>query len=428
MGGARALKRRNHWILFVVLLLSLTILSPSLDLVQDQKKEERDDVTDIFSVPAPETTHKNRPLSVLVSMKEEEYKIFQNFAQNTAKEIGMEISISNIESADFYSEFKEAFLMGEGPDTLLIDNRYIKWYAKKGFARPMTGGDGNIAAGDSFDALLRAGEWNGYLWSIPMDLDPYVYAEYRNEETIKEPLQSTSTREEWMSHLAEWGERLDKPFYLDGEDPIAYASWLTFQGVFPEVSQVFQLNSEEEEHRSKKMEAIEPLFPYIKTERYNLSSGRVDFQAGIITLSELIPAHREELSFYINNDVKSQALAVTGRSFIISPKSTQKEATVEFLAKLTSPKSAKTWFTLSGKLPIYSALYTDLDMSDITNAIPLQALEESIDESLLQDQDHVLSDPEKSLEAAETIERFVQGQLTFEEYKQHLKLLIGDSK
>lgn len=419
-------RRKNHWILFVVLLLSLTVLSPSLDLVQDQKNEERDDVTDLFSTPTPETPHKNSPLSVLVSMDEEEYKIFQRFAVNAAKEIGMEIAISNIESADFYSEFKKAFMMGEGPDTLLIDNRYIKWYVKKGYARPMTGGDGKIAAGagNSFDSLLKAGEWNGYLWSIPLDLDPYVYAEYRNQEASKEPLQSTSSRDEWMSHLAEWGERLNKPFYFDGEDPVAYASWLTFLGVYPEVSQVFRLNDEQAGETSREIQAIEPLFPYIKTDRYNLSSGRVDFHAGIITLSELIPGHLEELSFYINNDVKSQALAVKGRSFIISPKSSQKEAAVEFLAKLTTPKSAKTWFTLSGKLPVYPALYTDSDMADITNAIPLQALEESLDESLLQEQDDVLSNPEKSRKAAEIIQRFVNGQLTFEEYELHLKQLL----
>ncbi|WP_454192101.1 hypothetical protein [Paenibacillus sp. Marseille-Q7038] len=422
------MKRRNHWILFVVLLLSLTILSPSLDLVQDQKKEERDDVTDIFSVPAPETTHKNKPLSVLVSMEEEEYKIFQRFAMNIAKEIDMEINITNIELADFYSTFKETFIMGESPDTLLIDNRYIKWYAKKGYARPMTGGDGNIAAGDSFDSVLRAGEWNGYLWSIPMDIDPYVYTEYRNEETSKEPLQSTSTRDEWISRLTEWGERLNKPFYFNGEDPMAYASWLTFLGVYSEVSHVFRLNEGQEEDRIQKIRAIQTLFSYIKTERYNLSSVRADFQAGIITLSELIPVHREELSSYINNDVKSQSLAVKGRSFILSPKSTQKEATVEFLTKLTSPKSAKTWFTLSGKLPVYSTLYADPDLSDITNAIPLQALEESMDESLLQDEDHVLSDPEKSWAAAKTIQQFVHGQLSFEEYKLHLNRLMSDSR
>lgn len=422
------MKRRNHWILFVVLLLSLTILSPSLDLAQDQTREERDDVTDIFSVPAPETTHKNKPLSVLVSMDDEEYEIFQSFANNIAKEIGIEITITNREAADFYSAFKETFMMGESPDTLLIDNRYIKWYAKKGYARPVMGGDGNIAAADSFDSVLRAGEWNGYLWSIPMDVDPYVYAEYRNEETSEEPLQSTSTRDEWMSRLTGWGKRLNKPFYFNGEDPVAYASWLTFLGIYPDVSHVFELNGEQEEDTLQQIQAIQPLFSYIKTKRYNLSSVSGDFQAGIITLSELIPVHRQELSSYINNDVKSQSLAVKGRSFIISPKSTQKEATVEFLTKLTSPKSAKNWFALTGKLPVYSTLYTDPDLSDITNAIPLQALEESMEESLLQDEDHVLSDPEKSFAAAETIEQFVHGQISLEEYELQLALLMTDSR
>ncbi|WP_211745458.1 hypothetical protein [Paenibacillus sp. Marseille-Q4541] len=422
------MKRRNHWILFIVLLLSLTILSPSLDIAQDQKTDDGGNITDLFSTPAPQTTQKNKPLSVLVSMDNEEFTAFQRHTQNTAKEMGMEIDLSNVDPSDFYSEFKNAFMMGESPDAVLIDNRYIKWFARKGFASPITGGDGNGAAGASFDSLLRAGEWNGYRWSIPMDMDPYVYAEYRTKETSTGPLQSTSTTEEWKSQLAEWDESMDRPFYFDGEDPVAFASWLKFQGIVPEASEVFRVANEEEENVSKQIQSIQALFPYIKTERNTRSYDKPDFQAGIITLSDLLPIYREELSTYINNDVESQALAVMGRSFVVSPKSTQKEAILEFLAKLTSPGSAKTWFLLSGKLPVHQSLYTASDMSDITNAIPLQALEESVEQSLLQDQDRILSDPEKSQKAADSIEQFVQGHISFKEYEHHIKRLFGASE
>lgn len=415
------MKRRNHWILFVVLLLSLTILSPSLDIGQNQKEEDRGDITDIFSTPAPKATHTTRTLFILVSMEQEEYSYFEQLVQDIAKEMNLVINLTNMEDVEFDVEFQNRYMMGESLDAALIDNRYITWYAKQGFARPMTGGDGGQAAVDSFDALLRAGEWNGYRWSIPMDIDPYVYAEYRTEDTSSEPLQSTSTFEEWESQLAAWSKQTEKPFYYDGKDPVAFASWLTFQGIIPEISQAFQIEDDIDQNQAEKLEEMKPIYTYLNTERNPFSSGKLEFQAGIITLSDLLPKYREELSSYINNDVNSQALAVKGRSFIVSPKSEQKEAILEFLAKLTSPESVKTWFTLSGKLPIYESMYTEPDMSDILNAVPLQALKESIEQSVLQDD--LLTNPEKSRKAAVLIEQFIQGDVSFQEYRHHLELL-----
>lgn len=416
------MKRRNHWILFVILLLSLTILSPSFDISNEPVSDQSDAVTDPFYNPAPQTPQKELPLQITVSMGEEEYDIFQQLSQDAAEVTGTEIEIHNIEPNDEYKTLSDNFRLGESSDIILLDNQLVQSIAMQGYLRPITGNDPSGTAAEPFSSLLRMSEWNGYRWAVPLDIDPYVYAENRMDDPTAAPLQSNSTYDEWITRMNTWSEADAKPFYLDVDDPLAYASWLKFQGVLSEVTRLLNAEEFDDELRSRVID-IQTLVTFIETE-FRDSEGELQWHAGIVKLSDLLPDYREDIASYINNDVESQALAVTGRSFALSSRTAQTEKATEWIKAMTSPESARIWFERSGKLPIYKSLYEELDMRDITTAVPVQALEQSLESSYGNES----FDPVLLQEAKLIIEQFLRGEIQAEDYNLQMESIILDKE
>lgn len=259
-GGTEAVKRRNHWILFVILLLSLTILSPSLDISRDPVTDENDQSTDPLYRPAPPDPQEQQPLKIAVSMQEQEFAVFQRLAVEIGNRIGSDIEVHNMEETDASEEYeaiRKSFVLGDSADITLLNNRYVRLFAMQGYLRPITGNDLNGMAADPFPQVMTVNEWNGYRWAVPLDIDPYLYAEARSDNATSPPLQSMSTDEDWMNRMTTWAETDDKPFFLDVEDPLAFASWLEFRGIIRQTEELFnaaeqneQLQSRMQEHRS----------------------------------------------------------------------------------------------------------------------------------------------------------------------------------
>lgn len=422
-GGTEAVKRRNQWILFVVLLLSLTILSPSLEISRDPVTDEDDQSTDPLYRPAPQVPQEQQPLKITVSMKEQEFAVFQRFAVEIGNRIGTGVEVHNMKEtseSDEYEAIREGFMLGDSADITLLNNRHVRLFAMQGYLRPFIGNDLNGMAADPFPQVITVNEWNQYRWAVPLDIDPYIYAEARRDNASSPPLQSMSTDEDWMNRITAWSKTDDKPFFLDVEDPLAFASWLEFRGIIRQTEDLFNPDEQNEQMQSR-LQELEMLLPYIETDFKNSASGHLNWISGIVKLSDMLPEYRGELTEYINNDVETQALTVTGRSFAISSRTGQMDLASEWIKAMTSPETAQDWFEETGNLPIYRSVYEELEMRDVTRAIPVQALEQSLEAAYRND----LLNGDLLNNAQPLITQFLRGDITAEVYYSRVQSLFS---
>ncbi|GAK39674.1 hypothetical protein TCA2_2163 [Paenibacillus sp. TCA20] len=365
-------------------------------------------------------------MKIAVSMQEQEFAVFQRLAVEIGNRIGSDIEVHNMEETDASEEYeaiRKSFVLGDSADITLLNNRYVRLFAMQGYLRPITGNDLNGMAADPFPQVMTVNEWNGYRWAVPLDIDPYLYAEARSDNATSPPLQSMSTDEDWMNRMTTWAETDDKPFFLDVEDPLAFASWLEFRGIIRQTEELFNA-AEQNEQLQSRMQELEILLPYIETDFKDSASGQLNWTSGIVKLSDMLPEYRGELTEYINNDVETQALTVTGRSFALSSRTGQTELATEWIKAMTSPESVQDWFEETGNLPIYRSLYDELEMRDITRAVPVQALEQSLEAAY---RDNSL-DGDMLNRAQPLITQFLRGDISAEAYYSRVQSFISEQE
>ncbi|WP_166243785.1 extracellular solute-binding protein [Paenibacillus turpanensis] len=64
--------------------------------------------------------------------------------------------------------------MGEAPDIMLVDNVWVSEWAAQGYLQPLDSyytPEHQVKHADDMVSQLK---WNGYIWGIPKDMDPYI--------------------------------------------------------------------------------------------------------------------------------------------------------------------------------------------------------------------------------------------------------------
>lgn len=112
-----------------------------------------------------------------IAVSPEEYAVFTRLArQFSSLHEGVTVQVENVEADQAYEIWKKAAQMGEAPDLMLLDNNWVLEFAALGFLQPV----GDFFSVDQQDSristLMDQVKWNGYIWGVPKDVDPYVMA------------------------------------------------------------------------------------------------------------------------------------------------------------------------------------------------------------------------------------------------------------
>ena len=97
------MKRRHQVVLFAVLLLSLTILSPSFDFRGVPQNQDQDQENDAFPNAVTRSENQQAPVEIVVSMSESEFQVFSAIAKQVAAARVVKINLRNLAS-DTYKE------------------------------------------------------------------------------------------------------------------------------------------------------------------------------------------------------------------------------------------------------------------------------------------------------------------------------------
>jgi len=346
------MKRKNHWLLFAILLLSLTSLSPSLDFTQENSQKNNNKPSNLLSLDSPNLDNNHRPIRISVQLSEENFKILESMNERFVRETGIQSELSNVAVEMAHDEFSLSLAIGEGPDVLLMESKWVNTFATKGYLLPVESYLKNATGSDVIRTLLPTVEWNGYQWATPFDMDPYVLVWQPKTLVEMGIMEPPRTNIEWVNLLSKQADR-EGEFLLgmDVEEPYALATLMGGMG-----GDILHLDD-------KTLLWIEQALPYMNIVGDNkeevwklLYTGEIPLY--ISTYSEAILSWKEGLKVVLPESLyNNEPVFLRSRSFAVSSHTSLTDQSAEWIAYMTSSSIQQEWLEKTNRLPALNSIY-----------------------------------------------------------------------
>lgn len=176
MEKVKAVARSKSALVFLLLCMMVLILSPWADAPSPMNSvaivpEEME----AAASAEPVITQEIAELTVEVAMGEREYRdlVAQN-EEFMRDHPDILIELQRINPNQAYSAYKTSSQLEQAADIMLISNEWVIEFASSGYLLPADAAYAGKALAEQFDALAAPLKWNGYLWGVPRDMDPFV--------------------------------------------------------------------------------------------------------------------------------------------------------------------------------------------------------------------------------------------------------------
>ncbi|MBD2870145.1 ABC transporter substrate-binding protein [Paenibacillus arenilitoris] len=115
-------------------------------------------------------------IRVNVSLPADQYRELKELSDNfMLKYPYIQVTLANEPDANkAYGAWTEDSRRGEAADVMLMDNGWVRAFAVRGYLQSADNAMTGDTLTDQMAGLLDPLKWNGYLWGVPMDVDPYV--------------------------------------------------------------------------------------------------------------------------------------------------------------------------------------------------------------------------------------------------------------
>lgn len=308
-----------------------------------------------------------------VAMEPKEFEIFAKLAQQFSdSHDGVRIQVENVPVKEAYEKWKKAGQIGEAPDLMLLDNNWVQEFAALGFLQPVGDFFSSDQQNGRIGILMNQVKWNGYIWGVPKDVDPYILAWNKKAAAPYKIENAPKNAEELLS----WNKIMLKTdegkfgVYADPTDPyafIALSSSLTGAWVSPD--KVWA----DETAAQKKLEAfLEPQeeawsgkvlarnFPVPSASWMpweQLSKGNI--AAMVTTVSAFKRNAREDVAIAAIPAYSGDEFAVwlKGRSFTVSSRTQHAKILMTWIKEMTTPEAELKNWSDAKVLPALSSSY-----------------------------------------------------------------------
>lgn len=351
------MKRRHQVVLFAVLLLSLTILSPSFDFRGSQLNQERDQEKDTFPGSSSRNEDAQAPLEIVVAMSDEEFKAFQKIAKEVAASQLVEINLRNEKPNTYKRVLDLEFSLGENGDIVLLDSEEVQYYAQKGYLYPLNGTTLSKSLGETVAGLRGMTEWNGYQWGMPFDFDPHIMAAH-SSFLKKAGLQTLPHSKDQWAKLTQQAIAEGIPLIaLNLNDVYGTSGWLHHlePGMAPDQVKGAQISSQTGDFQQG-MQMMNQIQPYImvQTDNPDFSSSADQKVTPMIVslLSQLLNAEQSTVDKDSMERISIEALEpVNSRSLVITAGSVEAEEASRWIEGMTSAGTQLKWYQQTNRLP-----------------------------------------------------------------------------
>lgn len=323
--------------------------------------------------PRSEALQKENPriqvLRASVYMDPLEFIQLQHWNQNYMdRHQGVYIELDNLLEEQAYTKLKKSSELGEAPDIMLIDNSWVQEFAASGYLQPVDSFYTNDTISDQMELMMNQVRWNGYIWGIPRELDPYVLVWNKKSVVVSEdktvglsPLQLLPVMKEDKADIPEVSP---KQIYINSKDPYAFLSLLWSLGGQWSLDEGLTLG----EHEQEVLVWLDTHTELNLTSEFEHSQSDIwqelvkgTYAMAITTLSDYWKYGKgAALDFSPLSSTKKSPLQggwIQGKSFVVSSQLESDEQAKQWIMELTS-KSAQLDLVDAERLPVLKSLYT----------------------------------------------------------------------
>ncbi|WP_193726745.1 ABC transporter substrate-binding protein [Paenibacillus guangzhouensis] len=341
--------KRNTLMLFVMLLLILLLLTPMNGVTPNRNTEKREqDTSQVAIAPSGDQAEREEKLTVSVSLEPAQFAVLQSMNQRYMQDHQMVVELSNTYPQDAYHLFAEQSMLGDAADVMLLQSEWVNKFAVSGYLLPVDSYFSGVAASEPLDWLMNQVKWNGYIWGIPKDVDPYILV--WNPKLLRELSmdQLPSEREGWIN-LERYFSKLPNAPYLiaaDLNDGYQILSSLRRLGSLGEISTF-----------------LESLRPHIYVAEDSASlwemMARGELLAMVTTASAWQQHPNTDLSVESVNPARNgKSFWARSRSFVVSSKSRLEKEAKDWIQAMTTATAQEEVLHETRMLPALKYMYT----------------------------------------------------------------------
>lgn len=223
--------KKSFWMLFTILMVSFAFLifiggtEPDSSIVNPAGNGENPDV-ELVELPEGD-----KPLHVAVSLSSSEFRVMQTLSEQFGKQHAhVVVHLENTPASEWNDRLEHSLYQREATDILLLDNVRIGEFASAGLLLPLDDVFKQDERGGYLPQVLDQAKWNGYVWAVPKEVDPYVFV--LNPDALREAGLSgmPGTTEE----IVNWSRILQNRYgigvYVNPDDPLAISSLYAVMG------------------------------------------------------------------------------------------------------------------------------------------------------------------------------------------------------
>lgn len=317
-----------------------------------------------------DSTSGDKIVRASVAMEPKELALFTQLAKQFSDlHDGVTIQVENTPVNEAYEKWKKAGQIGEAPDLMLLDNHWVQEFAALGFLQPVDEFFSSDQQNSRISILMNQVKWNGYIWGVPKDVDPYILAWNKKSASALGKEHAPETAEE----LLEWNKALLKPeegkfgIYFDPADPYAFiaaassvtGAWLEKDKIWKDEADAEKrltafLTPQEEGWSSKLYPKNYPVPAPIWSPWDQLAKGQL---AAMVTTVSAFKQHEGGDLALASIPNGKQAVWLKGRSFAISSRTAYAKMLMDWIKEMTTPEAEINSWNVSRMLPAQISAY-----------------------------------------------------------------------
>ncbi|WP_164472623.1 extracellular solute-binding protein [Cohnella candidum] len=367
--------RRKIALIFLPLFLFALILSPWASAPVPEASSPPRPAAGQTEEPALPAIAEEEPvrLRVAAALNEEEFEYFRKTIERQSYQLpDVTVELERTPPEEAFAAFGQASRIGEAADVMLVDNEWVKTFASSGYLMPADGAFVGEALAEQFDAVAAPLKWNGYIWAVPRDFDPYVLV--WNLAALRTVTGESATPPQDLaqwSDLAAKSRALQDPvrwLAIDGGDPFALLAWV--QAVSGQRTDTLWSENGNPWSGTPRGEAM----ALLEREREGAAFGNgsraiAETLAAGSVVSAILPysvarkltSEREgagSVILQMDRAAWKQPYAwPRGRSFVISSRTKAEDAARRWIAAMTDASVQTDNLSTNGKLPVYRSAY-----------------------------------------------------------------------
>ncbi|MDF2926399.1 MAG: extracellular solute-binding protein [Paenibacillaceae bacterium] len=368
-------RKRNLLIILCIIGLSALVFSQCLGTGGSGSSSTTNGQGDLSSIKdGSDSTAGDIIIKASVAMDPKEFELFSRMAKQFSElHEGITIQVNNIAVFEAYEVWKKAGQMGEAPDLMLLDNHWIQEFAALGFLQPVDEFFSSDQQNGRISTLMNQVKWNGYIWGVPKDVDPYILA--WNKRTAAD--NKLEHAPESGDELLAWNKQLLNPaegkfgVYADPADPYAFiAAASSITGAWTGKEKVWADQAEAEKRLTAFFAPQEEawngkLYPQnfpVSSPSWSpweqLSLGKI---AAMVTTVSAFKLHMTDniaiASIPVIPDADQRAVWLKGRSFTVSSRTPHAKILMDWIKEMTTPEAGIEYWNASKVLPAQIPAY-----------------------------------------------------------------------